>query len=57
MYKVGADVHTNQFSVLDVEEGVDTHDCHDEPVTAGNDVSCVVRCGCACKGSVNGERL
>ncbi len=57
MYKVGADVHTNQLSVLDVEEGVDTHDCHDEPVTAGNDVSCVVRCGCACKGSVNDERL
>ncbi len=51
---MGADVHTNQFSVLDIEEGVDTHDDNQTlQVTTSADVeSCGdVVCGCTCKDS------
>ncbi len=52
-----ADVHTNSFSGLEVEPGVDTHDDVSGPVVASDDVAVVRGCGCAHKDSDCGERL
>ena len=52
-----ADVHTNPFSGLSVESGVDTHDDVSNPLVAPGDVACSVSCGCVHKDSGCGERL
>ncbi len=47
-----ASLHTNQFALLDVEDGVETR-VSDDPVAANaddNDDECV-RVGCVCKDS------
>ncbi len=50
-------MHTNSFSGLEIEPGVDTHDDVMIPVVATADVACVDVCGCMQKDSGCGERL
>ncbi len=57
---MGAVVHTNQFSVLDVEEGVDTHNDNytlQDTTSADVDACGDVVCGCACKDSKQLQHL
>ncbi len=50
-------MHTNSFSGLKIEPGVDTHDDVSVPVVAHDDVACFDICGCVHKDGGCGERL